>query len=386
MGTRKVGSFTYSESLAMNVWPPYPGFLQQRGMRSQNIRLIQERLNERGANPRLATDGIFGPVTEAAVIAFQRANGLNTTGIVGPITWNALFSHPVWPPFPGVVLRRGMRGPSIRQVQEKLNELGTFPLLATDGIFGPLTEAAVISFQRINQLNPDGIVDLLTWNVLFGNYSRPFPKRMVALTFDDGPGYYTERLLNILERNGARATFFVMGHLVEPYRNLIRRMADLGNEVAGHTWTHYDLRPLADFEIAATILSTSAAIRSITGVSPPFFRPPYGFTNYNVRRVSAEYGYSIILWTLDTLDWRYPDVGYVYRIIMDNVEPGDNVLLHDVHSTTVDAMERVVSGLIARGFQLVTVSELLAYKYGVLEPGRIYGAPRQLNYHECKHS
>jgi peptidoglycan hydrolase-like protein with peptidoglycan-binding domain len=261
-----------------NISPPYPGFWVRRGMQGQLVRQIQERINESGANPRLSADGIFGPLTEAAVITFQRVNNLNQTGIVGPITWNTLF-YRVWPPFPGVVLRRGMQGPSIRQVQEKLNELGAFPILAADGIFGPLTEAAVIAFQRLNKLNPDGIAGPITWNTLFGSHPVPFPKRMIALTFDDGPEHYTERLLDILERHGSRATFFVMGNLVEPRRDTIKRMADIGSEVAGHTWTHYDMRQLTDCEIAETILSTSAAIKSITGASPPIFRPPFGFTN-----------------------------------------------------------------------------------------------------------
>ncbi|MCL2704544.1 MAG: polysaccharide deacetylase family protein, partial [Defluviitaleaceae bacterium] len=308
-------------------------------------------------------------------------NNLSATGIVGPITWNVLFlRHPnVWPVFPGVVLRRGMQGPSIRQAQEKLNELGAFPRLSGDGVFGPLTEAAVISFQKINNLNPDGIVGSNTWNTLFGHHPIPFPKRMIALTFDDGPGHNTERLLDILERHGAQATFFVMGNLVEPRRDTIMRIANIGSEVAGHTWTHYDLRQLSDREIAETIQSTSAAIESVTGFSPRIYRPPFGFTNNNVRRVSGEIGYSIVLWTLDTLDWRYRDPNIVYHTVMNNAEKDDIVLLHDVHVTTVDAMERVIPGLIAEGFQLVTVSELLAYKYGELIPGMIYGVPRPIS-------
>ncbi|MCL2224988.1 MAG: peptidoglycan-binding protein [Defluviitaleaceae bacterium] len=139
------------EVLAATIWPPYPGVVLRRGMQGPSIRQVQERLNELGATPRLATDGIFGVLTEAAVMAFQRTRDLNPDGVVGPLTWNALFStqpvtppappapQPVWPPYPGVVLRRGMQGPSIRQVQERLNELGATPRLATDGIFGALT-------------------------------------------------------------------------------------------------------------------------------------------------------------------------------------------------------------------------------------------------------
>ena len=203
-------------------------------------------------------------------------------------------------------------------------------------------------------------------------------KPMLALTFDDGPGPPTERLLDILEQYNARATFFVMGNQVEPRRNTIARMANIGNEVAGHTWTHYDMRQLSDLEIAGTIALTGAAIESVVGFSPPIYRPPFGFTNYNVRYISGKLGYSIVNWTLDTLDWRYRDPDIIYNTIMANVRSNDIILLHDIHVATVDAMKRVIPSLIAKGFQLVTASELLAYRYGELEPGMVYGKARLL--------
>ena len=364
------------------VWPPYPGVILRRGMSGPSIRQVQERLNALGANPRLTTDGVFGSLTEAAIMTFQRHNNLTPDGIVGPMTWNALFRSqpttppPAWPPYPGTILRRGMSGPSIRQVQERLNELRANPRLTTDGVFGSLTEAAVIAFQRTNSLTPDGVVGPMTWNTLFSLYPIPQPNRMIALTFDDGPVHITERLLNILERHNARATFFVLGSKIRSGRNTIARAAKMGSEIAGHSWSHPDLRQLSDHEIAQEIQSTSAEIISITGFTLPMFRPPFGFTNANVQRVSRELGYAIISWTLDTLDWYFRDADVIYRTIMDNVKNGDNILLHDIHSTTIDAMERVIPCLIAEGFELVTVSDLLAYQYGELEPGRIYGSPR----------
>jgi len=164
------------------VWPPFPGENLRQGMRGSNVKQVQERLNELGANPRLAEDGIFGPRTEAAVIAFQRANGLAQTGIVGPITWNALFSGPtppppppIWPPYPGVDLRIGMQGPSIEQVKVRLNELGANPPLAINEIFDSLTEAMVMAFQQANGLTSNGVVDLITWNTLFMRNPEPNP-------------------------------------------------------------------------------------------------------------------------------------------------------------------------------------------------------------------
>ena len=179
------------------AWPPFPGVVLWRGMNGPSIRQVQERLNELGANPRLTPDGAFGPLTEGAVMNFQRANGLNVDGVVGLITWNALFlpqapTQPpptVWPPFPDVVLRRGMNGPSIRQVQERLNELGANPRLTTDGAFGPLTEGAVMNFQRANGLVPDGIVGPNTWNALFAQTLPPRPVPPPARTIVIDPGH-----------------------------------------------------------------------------------------------------------------------------------------------------------------------------------------------------
>ncbi|MCL2499459.1 MAG: N-acetylmuramoyl-L-alanine amidase [Defluviitaleaceae bacterium] len=182
------------------IWPPYPGVDLRRGMEGPSIRQVQERLNITGANPRLATDGRFGPLTEAAVIAFQRSRGLAQTGVVGIITWNALFSNEpaplpptqpsVWPPYPGVVLRRGMEGPSIRQVQERLNVLGANPRLATDGRFGPLTEAAVIAFQRSRGLSSDGAVGPITWSSLFSQVPLPPSSVVRTIVIDPGHGGY----------------------------------------------------------------------------------------------------------------------------------------------------------------------------------------------------
>ena len=199
---------------------------------------------------------------------------------------------------------------------------------------------------------------------------------LISLTFDDGPRRHTERLLDILERNNTRATFFVIGNLVEPGRNTIARAAKIGNEIAGHSWTHPNLARLSDQQIAEQIRSTSTAIESVVGFFPHIYRPPFGSINHNVQRVSGELGYSIVNWTVDTLDWHYLNANVVYRTIMNNVKNGDIILLHDIHATTINAMELVIPNLIAKGFKLVTVSELLTYKYGKLEPGIVYGGPR----------
>ncbi|MCL2409861.1 MAG: polysaccharide deacetylase family protein [Oscillospiraceae bacterium] len=203
---------------------------------------------------------------------------------------------------------------------------------------------------------------------------------MIVLTFDDGPSQYTDYILDLLERYNARATFFVLGYRLERRRDTVLRAVNIGSEVAGHTWSHRRLSALCNQGIAEAIQNTSAAIEEITGVRHSFFRPPYGLVNRNVAEVSAELGYTIINWTLDTMDWKYRDADTIYNTIMRQVRDGSIILMHDIHPTTMAAMERVIPSLIARGYQLVTVSELMYHLYGgELEPGLVYGSPRKVS-------
>ena len=196
---------------------------------------------------------------------------------------------------------------------------------------------------------------------------------MVALTFDDGPWDYTEQILDLLEAHSARATFFVLGYRVQWRPDTVTRAAGMGSEIASHTWTHLNLTQLSSEEIAHQITAGSAAIEAALGSSSRLYRPPFGLTTPEVQEVSAQLGYSIVNWTLDTLDWRYRDADTIYDAVMSAVQSGDIVLLHDIYPSTVQAMERVIPSLIAQGFELVTVSELLEYFYGEFEPGVVYG-------------
>ncbi|MCL2599749.1 MAG: polysaccharide deacetylase family protein [Treponema sp.] len=200
-------------------------------------------------------------------------------------------------------------------------------------------------------------------------------KPMIALTFDDGPSRYTDRILDLLEKHGGRATFFVLGNRVESWQDTIIRAVNIGSEIAGHSWSHPELTRLNDEQITQEIRDTSAIIEQVAGVSGRFFRPPFGRVDEQVVNVSNTLGYSIVNWTLDTQDWKHRNANSVYNAIMRGVQEGSIVLMHDIRTTTATAMERVIPALIAKGYQLVTVSELLHSLYGELEPGRVYGIP-----------
>lgn len=163
--------------------PPYPGALIRVGSRGADVERIQRCLNRvRAQFPsirQLNVDGIFGPLTEASVREFQRIAGLNPDGIVGPLTWNALMPRcygQQMPSYPGYLMRIGVRGDSVRQVQECLNRTQNAGLVL-DGIFGPLTDAAVRNFQRAHGLVVDGIVGPITWDNLMRRCGFAVPAR-----------------------------------------------------------------------------------------------------------------------------------------------------------------------------------------------------------------
>lgn len=191
--------------------------------------------------------------------------------------------------------------------------------------------------------------------------------KCVALTFDDGPGEYTERLLDDLKRADARATFFMLGQNVKPYRDLVRRMALEGHEVANHSWSHPQLTALSPAGVRSQVRRTNQAIKEASGVEPKMFRPPYGATNAMVAKAAAM---PQILWSVDTLDWRYRNPARNARVAVREPDKGGIVLFHDIHRASVQAAPRVVEGLKKRGFTLVTVSEL--YQGTKLKPGRKY--------------
>ena len=246
-------------------------------------------------------------------------------------------------------------------VQEYLHEQSTKPAIETVATAPPvITEVVILREIREEQKNEE-------------QKSETIRPPMVALTFDDGPSAYTGKILDLLEYYGGRSTFFVSANRMLADINTVKRAFEMGNEIANHSWSHQDMRFQSDEEIVYEIQRASAAIASVTGMSPPIFRPPFGMTDERVADISTELGYSIIKSTVDPLDWRYRDADIVYYSIMSQVENGSIILVHDTRQTTAAAMERIIPQLIERGFQLVTVSELLYSTYGGLEPGRIYG-------------
>ncbi len=188
----------------------------------------------------------------------------------------------------------------------------------------------------------------------------------VALTFDDGPHpVNTPRILDILNKYGAKATFYVLGERVQRHPSILARAVASGHEIGVHTWDHPSLTSISRDAVKSQMDRSITAINSATGGRKiRTMRPPYGAINTGlVDYFASEYGLTTVMWNVDTNDWRRPGVSVVTSRAVNSAKSGSIILLHDIHSPSADAVEGIVKGLQARGFQLVTVGELLYRAY-----------------------
>ena len=190
----------------------------------------------------------------------------------------------------------------------------------------------------------------------------------IAMTFDDGPhAILTPKLLDILKQRHIHATFFVLGQLVKEHPEIVERAVAEGHEIANHSWDHKALNKLGEGGLQHELADTSAAIKDAVGKAPTLMRPPYGATNPRLSRaIEKEYGMKVILWSVDPDDWKDPGPQAVEQRIVSGwkgsggAKPGAIILSHDIHKGTVEAMPATLDTLLAKGYQFVTVSELLA--------------------------
>ncbi len=192
--------------------------------------------------------------------------------------------------------------------------------------------------------------------------SVPVSGKYVALTFDDGPHpSYTPKILDILKKYNAKATFFVLGSRVKSHPSIVARTVAEGSEVGVHTWNHPSLVKCSYPTVRKEMEDTINAIKAASNYTPRTMRPPYGAINANlVNFFAQEYQMSTIMWSIDTNDWRKPGVQAVINEAVNKARPGSIILIHDIHGSSYQAVEGIVSGLINRGFKLVTVSQLMA--------------------------
>jgi peptidoglycan/xylan/chitin deacetylase (PgdA/CDA1 family) len=184
----------------------------------------------------------------------------------------------------------------------------------------------------------------------------------IALTFNDGPhAKNTPRLLDILKERGVKATFFLIGQNVAANPQIVKRMTDEGHEVGNATWSHKGLKNLDEARLTEELQKAHDAILAASGAAPRIYRPPFGSINARQQAiVTKHFGYPAILWEVDTRDWQAPrTAAKVHDRILKETHAGSIILCHDAQPATVDAMPATLDELKAKGFQFLTISELI---------------------------
>ena len=186
--------------------------------------------------------------------------------------------------------------------------------------------------------------------------------RNIALTFDDGPhGLYTAEILDILAEYGVHATFFVIGENADRYPELLQREIAEGHEVGNHTQSH-PLKNLPHEQMEAEISACEKTIGEWIDQGTRLFRPPGGIISQTVMTLAESHQYRVILWSIDTRDWAHPPIEQITKTVLEQVEAGDIILMHDgidLPSPTPAALRILIPALLAQGYRFVTVSELL---------------------------
>ena len=189
---------------------------------------------------------------------------------------------------------------------------------------------------------------------------RKFPKKLLALTFDDGPNpQITPQVLKTLRQYHAHATFFVLGGNAKAYPALVKQEFAEGHAVESHSWSHPS--STTPVKAASELAKTSAIIQKLTGHKPQLFRPPYGITKGSLCKLAQQQGYAVMLWSISTADSNPIGPAIIARNVIHTPNPGDFVLMHDGsgHKATAAALPQVLKELTASGFKFVTLPELM---------------------------
>jgi len=189
-----------------------------------------------------------------------------------------------------------------------------------------------------------------------------------AMTFDDGPGEHTAKLLDLLAERQIKATFFVLGEHAQRYPDLIRRMVGNGHEVEDHSWDHPDMRKLDEAARQKEIEGTVTELKSL-GADPRFFRPPYGSYDPALVALAHKDGLEVVLWSRDSEDWRYHTIAAMESHILPAGQGAHGIFLfHDIHDSTITAMGGILDELKGRGCRFVTMTQYRAANPGPAAP------------------
>lgn len=182
--------------------------------------------------------------------------------------------------------------------------------------------------------------------------------KCIALTFDDGPGVFTNKLLDTLQQYKAHASFFLIGKNAISYKDVVKRMQNDGHTIGNHSWDHKSLPLLTPAAIDAELSQTNTEITKITGILPSYMRPPGGALAPNVYAALQRQNMTAVMWSVDTRDWADRNSDIVYNRVVSGAKPGAIIILHDIHNTSVDAVPRILKALQRQGYAFVSIDEL----------------------------
>lgn len=253
------------------------------------------------------------------------------------------------------------------------------PMLETEGLIYCSTDREVAMVTKdgvimsvgsgecdIIAIAPDGTQDICHVTVEEPGTGH----KQVALTFDDGPGYYGQELLDYLSERDVHVTFFYIGNQVSSYKDNVYRAYNDGHEIGNHSYTHPSLSTGNVDKIKNEIGKCDEAIHSVTGAYPTVFRPPYGAKGDTLLK---NCNYPVILWSVDTLDWKNRDADWVSAQVHDGAIDGAVILVHEIHKTTIAGIKIAVDRLLEEGWEFVTITELWERDGYKLENGTVYG-------------
>jgi len=237
--------------------------------------------------------------------------------------------------------------------------------VVSDGSDSFVIDTSNNSVSRINKTNYE-------YDVVI-NRKIDKSKKMIALTFDDGPNYNTSKVIDVLNKYDIKATFFVLGSRAINNKDILKKMADSGMEIGNHTYNHLLLTKYDENKIRSEIEDTSEVIYSATKKRPKLLRPSYGSVNNKIKKVA---NMPIIIWDIDTLDWKYHNSKRITSRVVNKVRDGDIILMHDIYSASLNALSNIIPILQDNGYEFVTIDELFYYKGISLENGKVYGYAR----------
>ncbi|MEO8096586.1 MAG: polysaccharide deacetylase family protein [Acidobacteriota bacterium] len=234
-----------------------------------------------------------------------------------------------------------------------------------------MDQAAITSLATAGAAGAAGLItyavrgrsaELLAPSIYRGDPSKP----MIALTFDDGPSQSTPALLEVLAEHDVRATFFMCGRNVRRFPDIAREVLDAGHDLGNHTESHNYLHFHSPDHIYRELAMAQQSIRTVTGVRPRWFRPPYGVRWLGLRGAQRRLGLTGVMWTVIGRDWKWSGCR-VARLMLSRAENGAIFCLHDGRGTvpspdirpTIEAVEAIVPRLKAQGYQFVTLTDML---------------------------